>query len=104
MRGVIRAWVLAVVLACAQQVALAHAVSHFDGEAKEAGQQRLCELHSAMDAVLGAMDTAALAARLEEPGISPVPSPLVGEAGRAAPTPRSRGPPAISPEVKTTVL
>jgi hypothetical protein len=94
--ALLRVLLLGLALLGAQQVALAHAVSHFDGEPKDAGQQRLCELHSAMDAVLGAMDAAPLAAAPAEPGLPQYRAVAAGDPGLAAPTPASRGPPPVS--------
>ena len=77
----IRALALAVVLLSAQQLALAHAVSHFDGKPQDPGQQRLCELHSAMDAVLGAVDAPCVAALPEQPASPRFRAASAGEPG-----------------------
>lgn len=94
MRHVIRAALLALALLAAQQVALAHAVSHFDAtQSQEQGKSRLCDLHSAMGAVLGAVHAAPPPAWLEEAVSAQFSLSRTGEAGLAPPTPASRGPP-----------
>lgn len=94
--AVLRVLLLGLALLGAQQVALAHAVSHFDGQPKQEGQQRLCELHAAMDAVLGAMDASCVVTVPEQTVPAQFRAATAGEPGLPAPTPHSRGPPRIS--------
>jgi hypothetical protein len=92
----LRAIVLAVALLAAQQNALAHAVWHAaaGSQTQDKDQGRLCDLHSALGAVLGV-----LSGKATTPTVCA--SPATPFDGRALPAPRfrpsaplSRGPPA----------
>jgi hypothetical protein len=93
----LRAIVLAVALLAAQQNALAHAVWHAaaGSQTQDKDQGRLCDLHSALGAVLGVLTGKAAT----PPALAPRSTPFDE---RALPAPRfracsplSRGPPAL---------
>lgn len=93
----LRAIVLAVALLAAQQNALAHAVWHAaaGSQTQDKDQGRLCDLHSALGAVLGVLTGKAAA----PPALASRSTPFDE---RALPAPRfracsplSRGPPAL---------
>jgi hypothetical protein len=93
----LRAIVLAVALLAAQQNALAHAVWHATAgsQTQDKDQGRLCDLHSALGAVLGVLTGKAAT----PPALAPLSTPFDE---RALPAPRfracsplSRGPPAL---------
>lgn len=93
----LRAIVLAVALLAAQQNALAHAVWHAatDSQTQDNDQGRLCDLDSALGAVLGVLTGKAVT----PPALA---SPSTPFDERALPAPRfracsplSRGPPAL---------
>jgi hypothetical protein len=80
----LRAFLLAFALLFAQQVALAHAITH---------QGPACELHAAMGAASSAPHTAfSVDALPERPRAR-----LLRLASLSAPTPSCRGPPPVSP-------
>ena len=94
----LRAIVLAVALLAAQQNALAHALWHAGAagsQSQDQDQGRLCDLHSALGSVLGALGGAAPVAAAGE--FHPVPfdeRALPARAFRPS-SPLSRGPPAL---------
>jgi hypothetical protein len=99
--------VFAMLLLCAQQGAVTHEIWHFanagphagfvgDHKAPESKKNRLCDLHSALGTVLGAVATIASPAPLD----SCTEFSFLAAASRAASVsllaPFSRGPPALS--------
>jgi hypothetical protein len=99
--------VFALLLLCAQQGALTHEIWHFakagpqagfvgDHKGSESKKNRLCDLHSALGTVLGAVATIASPAPLD----SCTEFSFLAAASRAASVsllaPFSRGPPALS--------
>jgi hypothetical protein len=93
---IFRAIFLAAALLSAQQAGLAHALWHAGAErSPDEGQAQLCQLHAVLGTVCGAVDvTGASACPLEIQ--ESVPEALcVRCASLPAPTPASRGPPAL---------
>ena len=93
----LRAIVLAVALLAAQQNALAHAVWHAapGSQTQDQDQSRLCDLHSALGAVLGV-----LSGKAATPPACATPATPFDERVLPAPrfralSPLSRGPPAL---------
>ena len=99
--------VFALLLLCAQQGAITHEIWHFakasphagfvgDHKGPESKKNRLCDLHSALGTVLGAVATIAAPAPLD----SCTEFSFLAAASRAASisllAPFSRGPPALS--------
>ena len=99
--------VFALLLLCAQQGALTHEIWHFakagphagfvgDHKGSESKKNRLCDLHSALGTVLGAVTGVVAAAPLvaaPQPALIASKSPAAGVSLLAPP---SRGPPALS--------
>jgi hypothetical protein len=100
--------VFALLLLCAQQGALTHEIWHFakagphaagfvgDHKGPESKKNRLCDLHSALGTVLGAVTGVVAAA---PPAAASQPSFIASESPAASVSllaPPSRGPPALS--------
>lgn len=85
-------------LLAGQHAAVSHQIWHAAGaDAREAGkassQRALCDLHGALDAVLGAL-ASGFAVLASEAGATPFTPPPVLAAAAPPPLPASRGPPA----------
>jgi hypothetical protein len=93
----LRAIVLAVALLAAQQNALAHAVWHAaaGSQTQDQDQSRLCDLHSALGAVLGVLSGKATAPLAAAPQVTPLDSGALPAPRFRASSPLSRGPPAL---------
>jgi len=91
---ILRAIFLAAALLSAQQAGLAHALWHADRSPDE-GQAQLCPLHAALSAVCGAVDTAGASTGSLEVQESVPEALCVRCSSLPAPTPSSRGPPAL---------
>ena len=97
MLAALRAILFALSLLGAQQIALAHAIGHLDAsQSQQDKDKRLCDLHSAMGSVLGALDTAPLCLSSESPDAPRFDVPAFDPPGLPSPSPASRGPPAVS--------
>jgi len=97
---------LAAALLIAQQSALAHQIWHFAAApaqhaAHEAPQDTdssgkpLCDLHTALGSVLGALDSAAATQDLTAAQADAVPAAVISPARAAVVPPSSRGPPTL---------
>lgn len=86
-------------LLAAQQIALAHGVWHFAGAAapQQSGQDEgaLCDQHTALGNVLGALGNSAVAQQPAALGACAVPAALHASAGAALIAPSSRDPPSL---------
>ncbi|TAK45215.1 MAG: hypothetical protein EPO29_02015 [Betaproteobacteria bacterium] len=87
---------LALMLLCAQQLALAHQVWHLGDQSGQPAQQQLCDKHDALGTVGGALHGAAMAPLGEEAAfffaVRPACVPAASTPGLA---PASRGPPSL---------
>ncbi|MGQ0546263.1 MAG: hypothetical protein ACT4P3_13145 [Betaproteobacteria bacterium] len=93
----LRALFLAFALLLAQQVALGHALWHFDPEhSHDEGGALLCPLHAALGTVCGGVDAAPPAVAFAELVASAFQALGVGDPGLPAPSPSSRDPPSVS--------
>jgi hypothetical protein len=92
----LRAIVLAVALLAAQQNALAHAVWHAaaGSQSQDQDQGRLCDLHSALGAVLGVLSGKAEAPPAAAPQVTAFDASALPALRLRAAAPLSRGPPA----------
>lgn len=96
MSRILRAILLAAALLSAQQAGLAHALWHAGADrSPDEGQAQLCPLHAALGAVCGAVDAAGASSCSLEVQESVPEAPCVRCASLPAPTPASRGPPAL---------
>lgn len=100
---------IAAALLVAQQSALAHPIWHFasapaqfaagfePGDAQDtgAGGKRLCDLHAALGAVLGALGSADTALEFTAPQADAVPAAALSATPAAPVPPSSRGPPTL---------
>jgi len=100
---------IAAALLVAQQSALAHQIWHFaaapaqhaagfergDPQDKDAGGKALCDLHTALGAVLGALGSADAAPEFAAPQVDAVPAAALSQAPAAPLPPSSRGPPTL---------
>jgi hypothetical protein len=97
---------IAAALLVAQQSALAHEIWHFaaapaqhaagaDPQGQVAGGKGLCDLHTALGAVLGALGSADATPVFAAPGADPVPATVLSPAPAAPLVPSSRGPPTL---------
>jgi hypothetical protein len=90
---------LVAALICAQHGAIAHGVWHFGGAgaAQQSGQGEgtLCDQHTALGTVLGALGNAAAAQPALAQRACPVPAPALACAPAAVLVPSSRDPPAL---------
>ena len=93
----LRAIVLAVALLAAQQNALAHAVWHAaaGSQTQDQDQSRLCDLHSALGAVLGVLSGKAEVPLAAAPQVTPLDAGARPAPRFRACSPLSRGPPAL---------
>jgi hypothetical protein len=91
-----RAFLVFAVLA-GQHAAVSHQIWHASdasaSEGKSSTQRQLCDFHSALDAVLGIVTTAALAWQFEEAPHARFDPPGVLAIAAPPPLPSSRGPP-----------
>jgi hypothetical protein len=91
-----RAIFLAAALLSAQQAGLAHALWHAGADrSPDEGQAQLCPLHAALGAVCGAVDGAGAPSHCLKIEESVPEARRVPCASLPAPTPASRGPPAL---------
>ena len=102
-------FLLALALLGAQQLALSHQIWHLGAGAAQAAagsaaggdrgapapQERLCDLHASLGAVLGALDCAAHSAPIAATAEVPFGFVELPAAATPAPRPASRGPPAL---------
>ena len=93
----LRAIVLAVALLAAQQNALAHAVWHAaaGSQTQDQDQSRLCDLHSALGAVLGVLSGKATTTPACAVQATPFDERALPAPRFRACSPLSRGPPAL---------
>ena len=100
---------LAAALLLAQQTAFAHGIWHLAGtpaqqvagsaagdpKGADAGAKSLCSQHQALDAVLGALGSAAVCRLPAPPKADAIPGAVQSSAHRAPPSPSSRDPPKL---------
>jgi len=97
---------IAAALLAAQQSALAHQIWHFaaapaqhaagaDPQGKNAGSKGLCDLHTALGAVLGALGSADAVPEFTAPQIDAVPAAALSRVPAVPLPPSSRGPPTL---------
>ncbi len=86
---------LALMLLCAQQLALAHQVWHLGDKSGQPAQQQLCDKHDAFGTVGGALHGAAMALLGEEAVFFAVRPACVLAASTPGLAPASRGPPSL---------
>jgi hypothetical protein len=97
---------IAAALLVAQQSALAHQIWHFaaapaqhaagaDPQGQDAGGKGLCDLHTALGAVLGALGCAGAAPDFKAPQVDAIPAAALTLAALARLAPSSRGPPTL---------
>ncbi len=100
---------IAAALLVAQQSALAHQIWHFaaapaghaagfaagDPQETDAGGNSLCDLHTSLGTVLGALGSADAVVRCAAPQVDAVPTAALSQAPAALVRPSSRGPPTL---------
>jgi hypothetical protein len=97
---------IAAALLVAQQSAIAHQIWHFaaapaqqaagvDPQDQDAGGKGLCDLHTALGAVLGALGSADSAPEFTAPQADAVSAAALSPAPSASVPPSSRGPPTL---------
>lgn len=86
---------LALMLLCAQQLALAHRVWHLGDRSGQPAQQQLCDKHEALGTVGGALHCTAIALVAHAPGGFAVSCACLPAASTPGFIPTSRGPPSF---------
>ena len=86
---------LALMMLCAQQLALAHQVWHLGVKSGQPAQQQLCDKHEALGTVGGALHCSAIALVADAPGGFAVSCACVPAASTPGFIPTSRGPPSL---------
>ncbi len=86
---------LALMLLCAQQLALAHQVWHLGDRSGQPAQQQLCDKHDVLGTVGGALNGAAITLVADAPAGFTVSCACLPAASTPGFIPTSRGPPSL---------